>query len=132
MQDTKNGNNTTYNNTQCLNFDSQKDKGDKDVDCWIIDKIIDDNSDDINDQKLYSSVLQDEGYKYFGAARKLIDVTSERVLSYMQKIILLFIFLQCLAGLPPFYSYIGVAMGSALNDGLHRVTDPNKTTLNPI
>lgn len=64
--------------------------------------------------------LEDEGYKYFIAARKLIDITNARDLNSIQTILMLFIFLQCSARLSTCYAYIGVAMRSALREGLHR------------
>ncbi|CCD23419.1 Asg1p NDAI_0B03850 [Naumovozyma dairenensis CBS 421] len=75
--------------------------------------------------------LQDEGYKYFIAARKLIDITSARSLDSIQAILMMFIFLQCSARLSTCYSYIGVAMRSALREGLHRQVGPN-SGFNPI
>lgn len=64
--------------------------------------------------------LEDEGYKYFIAARKLIDITNARDLNSIQTILMLIIFLQCSARLSTCYAYIGVAMRSALREGLHR------------
>lgn len=69
--------------------------------------------------------LQDEGYKYFIAARKLIDITNARDLNSIQAILMLFIFLQCSARLSTCYTYIGVAMRSALRAGFHRKLSPN-------
>ena len=63
--------------------------------------------------------LQDEGYKYFIAARKLLDITNARDLNSIQAILMLFIFLQCSARLSTCYAYIGVAMRSALREGYH-------------
>ncbi|QLQ78940.1 hypothetical protein HG537_0B02870 [Torulaspora globosa] len=64
--------------------------------------------------------LEDEGYKYFIAARKLIDITNARDLNSIQTILMLIVFLQCSARLSTCYAYIGVAMRSALREGLHR------------
>ncbi|SCU84692.1 LAMI_0C08504g1_1 [Lachancea mirantina] len=64
--------------------------------------------------------LQDEGYKYFIAARKLIDITNARDLNSIQAMVMLFIFLQCSARLSTCYTYIGVAMRNALREGMHR------------
>lgn len=69
--------------------------------------------------------LEDEGYKYFIAARKLIDITNARDLNSIQTILMLFIFLQCSARLSTCYAYIGVAMRSALREGLHRSVSPD-------
>ncbi|CDR45554.1 CYFA0S19e00320g1_1 [Cyberlindnera fabianii] len=64
--------------------------------------------------------LDDEGYRYFVAARKLIDITDARDLYAIQTIVMLILFLQCSARLSTCYSYIGVALRSALREGLHR------------
>lgn len=74
-----------------------------------------------------NNFLQDEGYKYFVAARKLIDITNARDLNSIQTILMLFIFLQCSARLSTCYSYIGVALRSALREGFHRVININDT-----
>ncbi|CAB4253248.1 similar to Saccharomyces cerevisiae YIL130W ASG1 Zinc cluster protein proposed to function as a transcriptional regulator involved in the stress response [Maudiozyma barnettii] len=76
-------------------------------------------------------LLQDEGYKYFIAARKLIDITNTRDLNSIQTVVMLFIFLQCSARLSTCYAYIGVAMRSVLREGYHRLT-PANSGLNPI
>ncbi|CEP20961.1 ASG1 [Cyberlindnera jadinii] len=64
--------------------------------------------------------LEDEGYRYFIAARKLIDITDARDLYAIQTIVMLTLFLQCSAKLTTCYSYIGVALRSALKEGMHR------------
>lgn len=61
-----------------------------------------------------------EGYKYFVAARKLIDIADARDTYAIQSIVMMIIFLQCSARLSTCYSYIGVALRSALRAGLHR------------
>lgn len=61
-----------------------------------------------------------EGYKYFVAARKLIDITDAKDIYAIQTIVMLIIFLQCSARLSTCYSYIGVGLRSALREGLHR------------
>ncbi|KAG0669005.1 hypothetical protein C6P45_004222 [Maudiozyma exigua] len=76
-------------------------------------------------------LLQDEGYKYFIAARKLIDITNTRDLNSIQTVVMLFIFLQCSARLSTCYAYIDVAMRSVLREGYHRLT-PANSGLNPI
>ncbi|GMM56722.1 Asg1 protein [Maudiozyma humilis] len=75
--------------------------------------------------------MQDEGYKYFIAARKLIDITNTRDINSIQTVVMLFIFLQCSARLSTCYAYIGVAMRSVLREGYHRLT-PENSGLNPI
>lgn len=82
--------------------------------------------DDENDK-----FLQDEGYKYFIAARKLIDITNASNLDSIQTILMLFIFLQCSARLSTCYTYIGLALRSALREGYHRVVQSNEN-LTPI
>ncbi|ODQ65538.1 hypothetical protein NADFUDRAFT_82582 [Nadsonia fulvescens var. elongata DSM 6958] len=61
-----------------------------------------------------------EGYKYFVAARQLIDIADARDTYAIQSILMMIIFLQCSARLSTCYSYIGVALRSALRAGLHR------------
>ncbi|KAL5116882.1 Gypsy retrotransposon integrase-like protein 1 [Pleosporales sp. CAS-2024a] len=74
-------------------------------------------------------ILIDEGYKYFRAARQLIDVTDCRDLISLQTIIFLIQFLQSAAKLSTCYAYIGVALRSALRMGLHRSFSTN---FNPV
>lgn len=66
-----------------------------------------------------------EGYKYFVAARKLIDIADARDTYAIQSIVMMIIFLQCSARLSTCYSYIGVALRSALRAGLHRKVQYN-------
>ncbi|KAK9479073.1 fungal-specific transcription factor domain-containing protein [Lipomyces japonicus] len=61
-----------------------------------------------------------EGYKYFVAARKMIDIIEARDIDTIQTIILMILFLQSTARLATCYSYIGVALRAALRLGLHR------------
>lgn len=81
-----------------------------------------DHSDEILSNNRF---LQDEGYKYFIAARKLLDITNARDLNSMQTILMMFIFLQCSARLSTCYTYIGLAMRSVLREGFHRSSPPN-------
>lgn len=74
-------------------------------------------------------LLEDEGYRYFIAARKLIDITDARDLYAIQTIVMLILFLQCSAKLTTCYSYIGVALRSALKEGFHRKAEHD---FNPI
>jgi hypothetical protein len=67
--------------------------------------------------------FEDEGYKYFIAARKLIDITDTRDTYGIQTIVMLIIFLQCSARLSTCYAYIGIALRAALREGLHRKLD---------
>lgn len=70
-----------------------------------------------------------EGYKYFVAARKLIDIADARDTYAIQSIVMMILFLQCSARLSTCYSYIGVALRSSLRAGLHRKVPHN---FNPI
>lgn len=72
-----------------------------------------------------NNFMQDEGYKYFIAARKLLDITNTRDLNSIQAVLALFIFLQCSARLSTCYSYIGVTMRSVLREGFHRKVPDN-------
>lgn len=67
--------------------------------------------------------VEDEGYRYFIAARKLIDITDTRDTYGIQTIVMLIIFLQCSARLSTCYAYIGIALRAALREGLHRKLD---------
>lgn len=65
-------------------------------------------------------ICNDEGYKYFIAARRLIDITDTKDTYGIQTIVMLIIFLQCSARLSTCYAYIGIALRAALREGLHR------------
>lgn len=84
------------------------------------DKATKQNSENLSQQSDQQTLLADEGYKYFIAARKLIDITDTRDTYGMQTILMLIIFLQCSARLSTCYSYIGIALRAALREGLHR------------
>ncbi|KAK9237661.1 fungal-specific transcription factor domain-containing protein [Lipomyces kononenkoae] len=62
----------------------------------------------------------DEGYRYFVAARKMIDITEARDTDAIQTVILMIMFLLSTARLSTCYSYIGIALRAALRLGLHR------------
>ncbi|KAK9450788.1 fungal-specific transcription factor domain-containing protein [Limtongia smithiae] len=70
-----------------------------------------------------------DGYKYFVAARNMIDITEARDTDAIQAIILMVMFLQSTARLSTCYSYIGVAQRAALRLGLHRKVSYN---FNPV
>lgn len=72
------------------------------------------------DNAIDNQYLQDEGYRYFIASRKLIDITNSTDLESIQTIFMLTLFLQCSARLSTCYSYIGIALRSALRQGLHK------------
>lgn len=59
-------------------------------------------------------------YKYFRASRQLLDVTDCRDLTSLQAIMFMIQFLQSTAKLSTCYSYIGVALRSAIRMGMHR------------
>ncbi|KAH3663688.1 hypothetical protein OGAPHI_005089 [Ogataea philodendri] len=75
------------------------------------------------EQHTENEVFEDEGYRYFIAARKLIDITDTRDTYGIQTIVMLIIFLQCSARLSTCYAYIGIALRAALREGLHRKLD---------
>lgn len=72
------------------------------------------------DNAIDNKYLKDEGYKYFIAARKLIDLTNSNNLENIQTIFMLTIFLQCSAKISVCYSYIGIALRSALRLNYHK------------
>ncbi len=67
--------------------------------------------------------------KYFKAARGMMDITDCRDMSSLQTILFMILFLQSSANLSTCYSYIGIALRSALRMGLHRNLTYN---FNPI
>ncbi|MCJ1479485.1 hypothetical protein MMC13_008171 [Lambiella insularis] len=71
----------------------------------------------------------DQGFKYFRASRQLMDIADCRDLPSLQAIIFLTMFLQSAARLGTCYTYIGVALNSAIRMGLHRSFT---TAFNPI
>ncbi|OBA19944.1 hypothetical protein METBIDRAFT_27976, partial [Metschnikowia bicuspidata var. bicuspidata NRRL YB-4993] len=73
-----------------------------------------------SDRKVNNESLEDEGFKYFLEARKLIDITNVSDIPSIQTIVMMIIYLQCSARLSTCYSYIGIALRSALKEGLHR------------
>ncbi|KAF2150952.1 hypothetical protein K461DRAFT_228550 [Myriangium duriaei CBS 260.36] len=72
----------------------------------------------------------DKAYKYFRAARQMMDMADIRDLTSIQAVVLMIMFLQSSARLTQCYSYIGVAMRAALRMGLHRSL-PSKR-FNPV
>ncbi|KAF4637909.1 hypothetical protein G7Y89_g173 [Cudoniella acicularis] len=71
----------------------------------------------------------DEGLKYFRAARQMMDITNCRDITSLQAVVFMILFLQSSANLSTCYSYIGIALRSALRMGLHRNLAGN---FNPI
>ncbi|KAI5950929.1 ASG1 [Candida jiufengensis] len=79
--------------------------------------------------------LEDDGFKYFLEARKLIDISNVGDINSIQTIIMMIMYLQCSARLSTCYSYIGIALRSALKEGLHRnlsIFQNSKKKLDPI
>lgn len=79
--------------------------------------------------------LEDDGFQYFLEARKLIDITNVGDIPSIQTIVMMIIYLQCSARLSTCYSYIGIALRSALKEGLHRnlsIFQSSKRKLDPI
>ncbi|KAJ4360834.1 Gypsy retrotransposon integrase-like protein 1 [Didymosphaeria variabile] len=71
----------------------------------------------------------DEGYKYFRTSRQLLDVTDCRDSTSLQAIVFMIQFLQSTAKLSTCYSYIGVALRSAIRMGMHRSFNINFTPI---
>lgn len=67
--------------------------------------------------------------KYFRAARQMMDITDCRDITSLQAVLFMIMFLQASANLSTCYSYVGIALRSALRMGLHRNLTDN---FNPI
>lgn len=79
--------------------------------------------------------LEDDGFKYFLEARKLIDISNVGDINSIQTIVMMIMYLQCSARLSTCYSYIGIALRSALKEGLHRnltIFQNSRRKLDPI
>ncbi|AQZ14136.1 YJL206C [Zygosaccharomyces parabailii] len=63
---------------------------------------------------------QDEGERYFVAAKSMLDVTNIDDVYSIQTMFMLTMFLQCSANLKSCYSYMGIALRAAISEGLHR------------
>ncbi|KAJ5620096.1 hypothetical protein N7510_004080 [Penicillium lagena] len=70
-----------------------------------------------------------KGFQFFEAGRQLLAVTDCRNLTSLQTICFMVVFLQSSAKLSTCYSYVGIALRSALRLGLHRSVDAN---FNPV
>jgi len=84
-----------------------------------------------------SSIVADHSlkchrFKYFKAARQLLDIADCRDLISIQAVIYMILFLQSSAKLSQCYAYVGVALRSALRMGLHRSHRSFAKTFNPI
>lgn len=89
----------------------------------------------LNELSKDNDSLEDDGFNYFLEARKLIDITNVGDISQIQTIVMMIMYLQCLARLSTCYLYIGIAMRSALKEGLHRnllIFQSLKRRLDPI
>jgi Fungal specific transcription factor domain len=64
--------------------------------------------------------LTNFSFKYFKASRQLMDITDCRDLPSLQAVVCMILFLQSSAKLSVCYSYIGIALHSAIRLGLHR------------
>ncbi|KKK15270.1 hypothetical protein ARAM_001907 [Aspergillus rambellii] len=70
-----------------------------------------------------------QGFQFFKAGRQLLEITDCRDLTSLQAICFMVLFLQSSAKLSTCYSYIGIALRSALRLGLHRAVTAD---FNPI
>ncbi|CAK37749.1 transcriptional regulator family: Fungal Specific TF [Aspergillus niger] len=61
-----------------------------------------------------------QGFQYFKAGQQLLEITDCRDLTSLQAICFMVLFLQASAKLSTCYSYVGIALRSALRLGLHR------------
>ena len=71
-------------------------------------------------------------FKYFKAARQLLDIADCRDLTSIQAVIYMILFLQSSAKLSQCYAYVGVALRSALRMGLHRSHRSFAREFNPV
>lgn len=79
--------------------------------------------------------LEDDGFNYFLEARKLIDITNVGDIISIQTIVMMVMYLQFSARLSTCYSYIGIALRSAVKEGLHRnlsIFQNSRRKLDPI
>lgn len=114
-------NNNLVSNDNIANSDTNNNHNNNETNDTNRNEFIDNSNNSTNN----STFLNDEGYKYFIAARKLIDITNTRDINSVQTVLMLFIFLQCSARLSTCYSYIGCAMRSVLREGYHRKVAPD-------
>ncbi|KAF2744844.1 hypothetical protein M011DRAFT_448672 [Sporormia fimetaria CBS 119925] len=77
-----------------------------------------------SDETGYEACI-DDGFKYFKASRQLLDIADCRDLTSLQAIVFMIQFLQSSAKLSTCYAYVGVALRSALRQGLHRSFNVN-------
>lgn len=72
--------------------------------------------DDVSTRECY----QDEGERYFLAAKSMLDVTNISDVYSIQTMFMMTMFLQCSGNLKGCYSYMGIALRAAIAEGLHR------------
>lgn len=77
---------------------------------------------EITDHKQMMEFFQDEGHKYFIEAKCLLDPINSQDVESLQAIFMLTIFLQCSANLSSGYTYIGIALRTAIKQNFHRKT----------
>ncbi|KAJ5887865.1 hypothetical protein N7495_007906 [Penicillium taxi] len=70
-----------------------------------------------------------QGFQFFKAGRQLLEITDCRDLISLQAICFMILFLQSSAKLSTCYSYVGIALRSALRLGLHRTVTAD---FNPV
>ncbi|KAI6779163.1 Activator of stress genes-like protein [Emericellopsis cladophorae] len=77
--------------------------------------------DEQNSHKMSVKEAMDEGMKYYKSARALIqDVTQCRDLTSLQALLFIILFLQATSNMSACYTFVGIALRSALHMGLHR------------
>ncbi|KAI9663980.1 MAG: hypothetical protein M1821_007471 [Bathelium mastoideum] len=67
----------------------------------------------------------EQGFQYFKACRQMLDIADCRDLQSLQALIFMILFLQSSAKLSTCYTYVGIALRSALRLGLHRSFSDN-------
>ena len=71
------------------------------------------------DQRGYEDAIE-QGFVHFKTARQMMDIADCRDLMSIQAVVFMILFLQSSAKLSQCYSYVGVALRSAIRMGLHR------------
>ncbi|KFA65461.1 hypothetical protein S40285_00491 [Stachybotrys chlorohalonatus IBT 40285] len=76
--------------------------------------------DPVAEKEAYKAATE-EGIKYYSAARGLLqDITQCRDLTSLQALLFMILFLQATSNLSGCYSFVGIALRSAMRIGLHR------------
>ncbi|KAI5301064.1 hypothetical protein KEM56_002003, partial [Ascosphaera pollenicola] len=76
-------------------------------------------------EKMGYKSATDRAYQYYKIGRQMLDITECRDLTSLQAILFMIIFLQSSASISTCYSYVGIALRSALRLGLHRSVTAN-------